>query len=127
MIRTEVRLLRLGPALLTALLLGVPRALGGRAFGDRAVYVEVAAGEPELTAFGEALSRVVARHAHRLIGPPRGPATVITVHRLFRSPEHDVEAVSVSVGDRRLVLHYPPGARDDAALTLLESLGPRGH
>jgi len=115
---------------LTALLLGVPRALGGRAFGKRAVFVEVEAGDPGLDDFGEALARAVRRWRGRPEVAPGAATDVIAVHRLFRAAGGN-EAISLSVGDgaraRRLVLHHPPDRREDAALALLEALGPHGH
>ena len=123
-------MLRLGPALLTALLLGVPRALGGRAFGERAVFVEVATGDPRLAAFAESLARAVRRWGARVALTPAGAACVITVHRAFRGPGGQ-EAISLSIGEgpraRRLVLQHPPERRDEAALALLESIGAHGH
>lgn len=107
----------------------MPRALGGRAFGERAVFVEVAEGDPALDAFGEALSRAVRRSGARLVGAPVGPTAVITVHRLYRTRGGE-EAVTLSVGSgpraRRIVLHHPPGRRDEAARALLETLAAHG-
>jgi hypothetical protein len=129
MIRGGGEVLRLGPALLTALLLGVPRALEGRAFGDRSVFVEVAAGDPDLDAFGEALTRAVRLRGARLAFSPRGATAVITLHRSFRDRNGD-EAISMSQGEgrraRRLVLHHRPERRDAAAQALLDALDARG-
>lgn len=121
-------MLRLGPALLTALLLGVPRALGGRAFGQRAVYVEVAGSDARLRAFGDALARAVDRYGARLAEAWDGQTAVITVHGLtrVRTAAGEREIVSLSLGEGRLsrplMLHYAPGSRVAAARALLESL-----
>jgi len=121
--------LRPAPALLLALLLGVPRALGGRAFGNRPVLVEVAAGDTALDAFGEALARAVRRRAAPRSAATPGATSVIEVHGLFRDREGH-EAISMSqgtaAGTRRLVLHHRPEHRDAAASALLDSLDALG-
>jgi hypothetical protein len=108
----------------------VPRALGGRAFGKRAVFVEVAEGDASLDAFGEALSRAIRRWGGRVALTPGGSTGVITLHGSFRDPGGR-ELLSLSVGEgpgsRRLVLHHPPDRREDAAMALLETLGADGH
>lgn len=47
-------MLRLGPLVLSALLLGIPRALQGRAFGEPTFRIDVVPADPDLHAFGDA-------------------------------------------------------------------------
>ena len=115
--------------LLSALLLGVPRALEARTFGrQRSFYVEVAPADPDLSDFAEDLGDALERSSLAL-APGRSDATVVVeirrmmTSRLVRAP---VETVSVTVDDgggrRRLLLHYAPGERRRAAEALLAAL-----
>jgi hypothetical protein len=118
---------------LTAVLLGVPRALDARAFGaTRSVYVEVADPSPGLAGFAEELSRALERSGCRVATSPTGATTVVEVHALWRcadSGPDPSEAISFTVRDARgwrpLVLHYQAGREVEAARALLEALeGP---
>jgi hypothetical protein len=125
--------LRLGSVVLTAVLLGVPRALDARAFGSaRSVYVEVADPWPELTGFADELSRALERAGCRVATGPTGATTVVEVHALWRCADlgpGPSEAISFTVRDARgrrpLVLDYAAGREADAARALLAALdGP---
>ncbi len=125
-------MLRLGSAILASVLLGVPRALDTRAFGSpRSVYIQVAPDSPELSAFGEELSRALAEAGVSLATGPAGATLVVDVHGLWRSQAHGrvTEAIRFTArdgsGTRRLVLHYAPESRSAAARMLLRSLEPR--
>jgi len=123
--------LRFGSVVLTALLLGVPRALDARAFGAaRSVYVEVADPSPGLAGFADALSLALERSGCRVATSPTGATTVVEVHALWRcdnSRPDPSEAISFTVRDvrgrRPLVLHYAVGREGEAARALLEALG----
>jgi hypothetical protein len=122
--------LRLGSMVLTAVLLGVPRALDARAFGAaRSVYVEVADPWPGLTGFADELSRALERAGCRVATAPTGATTVVEVHALWKcadSGPDPSEAISFTVcdarGRRRLVLHYAAGREAEAARALLAAL-----
>jgi hypothetical protein len=123
--------LRLGSAILASVLLGVPRALDTRAFGSpRSVYIQVAPDSPELSAFGEELSRALAGAGVSLATAPAGATLVVDVHGLWRSESQGrvTEAIRFTArdgsGTRRLVLHYAPESRAAAARALLRSLEP---
>ena len=126
--------LHLGSAILTAVLLGVPRALDGRVFGSTpSVYVEVADASPEIAAFGEEVSRAPEESGCRVAARPTGATIVVEVHSLWTcaGPGSDPsEAISFTVrharGRRPLVLHYPHGCRAQAARTLLRALDDGG-
>jgi len=123
--------LGLGSVVLTAVLLGVPRALDARAFGAaRSVYVEVADPSPGLAGFAEALSRALERSGCRVATSPTGATTVVEVHALWRcdnSRPDPSAAVSFTVRDGRgrrpLVLDYAPGREAEAVRALLQALG----
>ncbi len=123
-------MLRLGSAVLAAVLLGVPRALDARAFGiARSVYVEVADPSPGLDGFAEALSRALELSGCRVAASPTGATTVVEVHALWRcadSRSDPLAAISFTVRDARgrrpLVLEYAPGREAAAARALLEAL-----
>jgi hypothetical protein len=123
--------LRFGSVVLTALLLGVPRALDARAFGAaRSVYVEVADPSPGLAGFADALSLALERAGCRVATSVSGATTVVEVHALWRcdnSRSDPSAAVSFTVRDGRgrrpLVLDYAPGREADAARALLQALG----
>jgi hypothetical protein len=125
--------LRLGSAILASVLLGVPRALGTRAFGaPRSVYVQVAPDSPELSAFAEELSRALAEAGTSLAIGPGGATLVVDVHGLWRSVGRTgrvTEAIRFTArdlrGTRRVVLHYAPESRPAAARALLRSLDTR--
>jgi hypothetical protein len=122
--------LRLGSMVLTAVLLGVPRALDTRAFGAaRSVYVEVADPSPGLAGFADALARALERSGGRLATSPTGATAVVEVHALWRcvdSGPGPSEAVCFTVRDARgrrpLVLHYAAGREAEAARALLRAL-----
>jgi hypothetical protein len=124
--------LRLGSAILASVLLGVPRALDTRAFGSpRSVYIQVAPDSPELSAFGEELSRALADAGVSLATGPAGATLVVDVHGLWLSRGASggvTEAVRFTArdrnGTRRLVLHYAPESRSAAARALLRALEP---
>jgi len=127
-------MLRLGSVLLTAVLLGVPRALDARVFGSpRSVYVEVAPQDPELASFAEELERALAAAAYTLAPFPLRATLVVEVHGFARSG-HDGEkarrAVLLSVGEGRkrrpLILDHGPGQRARAVRALLEALPAPG-
>jgi hypothetical protein len=132
--------LRLGSAILTAVLLGVPRALDARAFGAaRSVYVEVEEPSPELAGFAAALSRALAEAGCRVAPRPTGATVVVEIHALWKGVDSRPdgrddysEAIGFTVRDARgrrpLVLHYPAGRQAEAARALLRALdepGPR--
>jgi len=125
--------LRLGSALLASVLLGVPRALDTRAFGSpRSVYIQVAPDSPELSAFAEELTRALADAGVSLATAPSGATLVVDVHGLWRSESAGggvTEAIRFTArdrsGTRRLVLHYAPESRSEAARALLRTLEPR--
>jgi hypothetical protein len=123
-------MLRLGPAVLAAILMGVPRALDTKAFGGaRSVYVEVAEASPELAGFAEELSLALAEAGCRLAARPTGATVVVEVHALWKDPDSrpgSCEAIGFTVRDARgrrpLVLDYPAGRRAEAARLLLRAL-----
>jgi hypothetical protein len=123
-------MLRLGSILLTAVLLGVPRALEARAFGStRAVHVDVAPQDPELASFAEELDRALAAATHTLAPRPFPATLVVEVHGFARSApagEGIRHAVLVSQGRGRtfrpLILDHGPGQRAQAARALIEAL-----
>jgi hypothetical protein len=124
--------LRLGSAILASVLLGVPRALDARAFGSpRSVYIQVAPDSPELSALAQELSRALADAGVSLATGRAGATLVVDVHGLWRSESANgtvTEAIRFTArdrsGTRRLVLHYAPESRADAARALLRSLEP---
>lgn len=126
-------MLRLGPAILASVLLGVPRALDARAFGaHRSVYIEVAPSSPELTAFAAGLSRAFADTGFAMAARPGGATLVVEVHALWRAEGTGglaSEAISLSVRDRQgtrpFILHYAREERSAAARALLRSLEER--
>jgi hypothetical protein len=115
---------------LTAVLLGVPRALDARAFGAaRSVYVEVADPSPGLAGFAEELSRALERSGCRVATSPTGATTVVEVHASWRradSRSDPFAAISMTVRDgsgrRPLVLDCAAGREADAARALLAAL-----
>jgi len=132
--------LRLGSVILTAVLLGVPRALGAGAFGSaRSVYVEVADLSPELAGFAQELSRALEEAGCCVAARPTAATVVVEVHGVWTCGRSSTDpsggpsqAVSFTVSDasgrRPLVLHYPQGRRVQAARALLRALdgpGPR--
>ena len=131
-------MLRLGSVILTAVLLGVPRALDARAFGSaRSVYVEVADPSPELAGFARELSRALEAAGCCLAARPTGATVVVEVHALWKrtdsgSDPREVpsEAIAFTVQDARgrrpLVLYYATGRQAEAARALLRALDERG-
>jgi hypothetical protein len=123
---------RLGSLVLTSVLLGVPRALQGRAFGARRpVYVEVSPRSPGLLAFGEALERALGGVGWALA--PCRTAAVTVVEVLHVASVRDAfgraaEAITLAVTEgrhvRRILLHATPDRRDAAARELLARLSP---
>jgi hypothetical protein len=127
--------LRLGPVVLAAVLLGVPQALDARAFGaQRSVYVDLAPLAPELLDFAAELERAIGGTTYSLATRPSEATVVIEVLNVARSTGSDggeMEAATFAVRDgqriRPLVLHYAPGQQARAARLLLEQLpGSRG-
>jgi hypothetical protein len=122
--------LRLGPVVLAAVLLGVPRALDARAFGaQRSVYVELASVSSDLRDFTTELERAIGETAYSLAPRPSEATVVVEVLNVVRSTDADsreMEAAAFAVREgrrvRRLVLHYAPGQRAQAARLLLEKL-----
>lgn len=121
--------LRLGPVVLAAVLLGVPRALDSRAFGaQRSVYVELASLPSELQDFTTELERAIGETACSLATRRSEATVVVEVLSVARStgPEGEMEAATFAVGNgrsvRRLVLHYAPDQRSGAVRLLLERL-----
>jgi len=117
--------LRLGPALLTALLSGVPRPLAPRPRGEPSLFVEVVGSDPDLEAFGEALAVAVTRSGIHLARQPMRATAVIRVHGVARCPASGREIVSLSLGDagaRPVMLHYAAEQRVAAAAALLRTL-----
>jgi hypothetical protein len=126
--------LRLGPVVLSAVLLGVPRALDAEAFGaQRSVYVDLAPLAPELLDFTTELERAIGETTYSLAAR-RSEATVVVevlnVARAAGSNGAEMEAVTFAIRDGRrtrlVVLHYAPGRRAVAARLLLEKL-PGSH
>jgi len=125
--------LRLGSAVLTSVLMGVPRALDTRAFGSpRSVYIQVAPDSPELAAFAEELTRELAQAGLSLAARPGGATLVVDVHGLWRSVGRTgrvAESIRLTArdprGTRRLVLQYAPESRPAAARALVRSLETR--
>ncbi len=124
--------MRLGSIVLTSVLLGVPRALEARTFGQRRpVYVEVAPRSPGLLAFGEALGRALDA-AGRASGPRHATAVqlvdVLHLASLRDALGRAVEMITLVVREgrrmRRILLHADAGRRDDAARELLARLEP---
>jgi len=120
-------MLRLGSMLLTAVLLGVPRAVDARAFGSqRSVYVEVAPGDPDLASFAEALEQALGAAAYTLARDRSRATLVVEVRGFARSVSGERAGVMLAVGrgaDRRpLVLDHAPGQWAPAARTLLAAL-----
>jgi hypothetical protein len=126
--------LRLGPVVLAAVLLGVPRAIDTRAFGaQRSVYVDLAPLAPELLDFATELERVIGETTYSLAARRSEATLVVEVLNVARSTDPDgaeMEAATFAVRDgqrvRPVVLHYPPGRRAAAARLLLERL-PGSH
>jgi hypothetical protein len=122
--------LRLGSVILTAVLLGVPRALDARAFGStHAVYVEVADPSPELADFAEELSRALEGAGCSVAARRTGATLVVEVHARWTHAApgtHPVEAIGCTVSDahgrRPLVLDYPLGCEAQGARALLRAL-----
>lgn len=124
--------MRLGSIVLASVLLGVPRALEARTFGQRRpIYVEVAPRSPGLLAFGEALERALGAAGWALV--PRRSAAVVLVDVLHLASVRDaldraVEAITLVVTEgrrvRRILLHADAERRDDAARELLARLQP---
>jgi len=87
--------------------------------------VEVAPSDPDLDAFGKALSTAVDRCRVHLADERMGPTVVVRVHGVTRCSTTGREIVSLSVGDdgeSPLMLHYPAERRVAAAAALLRSL-----
>jgi hypothetical protein len=122
--------IRLGPMILSAVLLGMPRALGSQVFGgQRSVYIDVAPLPPELADFTADLERAIGNATLALARTPSEATTVIEVQRVARSRTaagDAMEAVALVVREgsslRRMVLHYAPQGRARAAAHLLERL-----
>ncbi len=123
---------RLGSLLLASVLLGVPRALQARTFGapQRAVWVEVSRPSPELGAFADAVSDVLAGSAWRLATARSQATTVIEVVGVVSTADRHgraVEAFTLSVREgrheRRVVLHGRPDDRPGSARALVARLG----
>jgi hypothetical protein len=116
--------------ILSAVLLGVPRALGSQVFGaQRSVYIDVAPLPPELTDFTAELERALGRATLALARRPSEATTVIEVQRVARSRSSaggEMEAVTLLVREgssvRRMILHYAPQGRARAAAHLLDRL-----
>lgn len=123
-------MLHLGSVLLTAVLLGVPRALDARAFGSApSVYVEAADPSPELAGFAEELTRALEAAGARLASRPSGATVVVEVHALWTGGDpasRPRQAISFTVregtGRRPLVIDYPPGRPAHAARALVRRL-----
>ena len=121
---------RLGPMILSAVLLGVPRALGSQVFGtQRSVYIDVAPLPPELTDFTEALEGAIGEASWTLARGASEATTVIEIQSVARSRASSgdgMDAVTLVVREegsvRRMVLHYAPRGRAEAAAHLLERL-----
>ena len=121
---------RLGPVVLAAVLLGVPRALDARAFGaQRSVYVDLAPLAPELQDFASELERAIGGTAYSLAARPSEATVVVEVLNVARSIGSDggeMEAATFAVREeghtRPLVLHYAPEQRARAARLLLEKV-----
>jgi len=123
--------LRLGSLLLTGVLLGVPRALEGRAFGARRpVYVEVSPWAPELLGLAQEIERALAAASFTLAARRSEAVTVVEVTGVAHSTDRGrpVEAFTLDVREggraRRVILQGPRGRRADAARLLLERLAP---
>jgi hypothetical protein len=122
--------LRLGSVILATVLLGVPRALDGRAFGaQRSVYVDVAPEFPELTDFLAELERAIDDAAVTLAERPAEATTVIEVQNVATAEGPQgarMEAVTLVVREgaraRPMILHYAPTERTRAAGRLVETL-----
>jgi hypothetical protein len=116
--------------ILTAVLLGVPRALDARAFGStRSVYVEVADPSPGLAGFAEELSRALEGAGCPLAARPTGATVVVEVYALWKRGGADTvpaEAIGCTVRDahgrRPLVLDYRAGCQAQAARAVLRVL-----
>jgi hypothetical protein len=123
---------RLGSILLSGVLLGVPRALGSRAFGSRQpVYFEVAP-DAGLDGFAEALQHALEASGWLLAASRAAATTVVDVVGLARSTDaggRATDALTIVVREgrrlRRLVVHARPGHHAAAARELLACLGPR--
>jgi len=129
---------RLPSILLTAVLLGVPRALDARAFGaQRSVYIDVAAQDPELLAFADELERALSAACYSLATERAGATLVVEVHGVARSAGRrgpGAQTLLLTVGHGRarrpLLVDHAPGQQARAARALLEALpgpGPAPH
>ncbi len=126
-------MLRLALLLLTALLLGLPRALRGATPHSASVYVEVAPGDPTLTAFGAAVEAELEREHFTPAPRPTSETLIVEIHsaaRLEARGQASREAVRVTVRERgrtrRLVLDFDEANLQAAARTLIASL-PASH
>jgi hypothetical protein len=122
----------LGSLVLASLLLGVPRALEGRAFGaGRTVCVEVSPDAPDLLAFRDALERALCDAAWTLVPRRAAGTTVIEVHGVRSTRDahgRRQEAVALTVSGRgrtrRVMASGEAGRRDEIARVLLAGLSP---
>lgn len=127
-------MLRLGSVVLTAALLGVPRALEARAFGaPHAIYVQVAP-DPGLEPFAEALERALVGAAWSLAGRVSEATTVVEIGapaRVASPGGRPLELVRVAVrdarGSRSLLLRYAAGDGALAARALVARLAASRH
>jgi hypothetical protein len=126
-------MLRLGLLLLTALLLGLPRALRGTSPHPASVYVAVEPGDATLTAFGAAVEAELEREHFTPASRPTRETLIVEIHsgaRLVATEGASREAVRVTVRERgrtqRLVLDFDEANMQVAARTLIASL-PTTH
>lgn len=123
---------RLGSLVLASVLLGVPRALDGRAFGAaRTVRVEVSPDAPDLVAFRDALERALCDAAWTLVPWRAAATTVIEVHgvrstRDVHGRRQNAVALTVSGGGRtrRMMVSGASARREELARLLLAGLSP---
>jgi len=125
-------MLRLGSMLLTAVLMGVPRALDGRAFGTASatiIHVKVAPHDPDLAALADELERALAAASYELTPVASRATLVVEVHRLAREarpPDGERRALLVTLGEGRarrpIVVEDDPDQRRHAARALLDAL-----
>jgi hypothetical protein len=127
-------MLQIGSALLTAVLLGVPRALETRTFGaaSRPVFVEVSRLDARLADFTAALEREIVAACHRLVGNVRAAPAVVEIHNVWaarkaRAPQTEAACVTVRRGydATPMVVQYVSGCRQAAARTLIQALARR--
>ena len=127
-------MLRLGSVVLTAVLLGVPRALEARSFGsEHAIYVELAPA-PGPQPFADELERALVSAAWSLAGRAAEATTVVELQAVVQvegPAGRSLELVRVAVrdasGSRPLLLHYAPGGGASAARALLARLATPGR